>query len=107
MQYTLDSVKHAEACLMEKYKGSTITYEPVLKSLPEIEYGNTEPNRYYFGVITVGANAEPIEVWFDKTISISVAPNSEIIQLFSKISVSVEGHKNILGIFRGYEFTIK
>ncbi|WP_299116886.1 hypothetical protein [uncultured Winogradskyella sp.] len=110
MQFTLDSVKHAKAVLKEKYKGEKINVTPLL----EIDLSNlteSEEKVYYFGITTIGTNANNI-IFYDSSTEkiIEVTQHNQIILLFNNIK-SFDSDDNevtaIKGQFRGFELRIE
>ena len=103
MQYTLDSVTHAKACLYEKFKKEA-------KEIPFLSNNTTgyikEDNSFYFGVLTIGSNVS-YAILYDEndTEIIRITTNSQIIEIFSSVKFFDSGDleiSNQMGQFRGY-----
>jgi hypothetical protein len=116
MNYTLDSLEQTKQALINKTKLEVKDALPVfIDDLSEIAY--TE-NRYYFGVLTVGSNIDYAVLSYAGNDIISVAQDSQIIQLFQSLEVKAyvddagmtsrayyyETHGRVFqGCFRGFE----
>lgn len=109
MQYTLDSVEQAIDGLREMYPSKKNfdrkTY--MTKDLNNLKTANN--NIYFFGVLTVGKNiiATPK---FEGGEMLDVNKNSQIIELFSNISLTDQDGGVLAeapkGFFRGFEIVI-
>jgi hypothetical protein len=85
MNYTLDSVEHAKQALINKTKLKVKDAKPVfvedLRDLVFVE------NKYYFGVLTLGSNIDAGVLSFGGNDVISIAGDSQAIQLFQALSI--------------------
>jgi hypothetical protein len=83
MNYTMDSVEHAQAVLTEKTDLEVRSLKPCFfTKLNDID---TVENRYFFGVLTIGRNVDSALLSFNDFPIIEISTNSQIIQLFQSV----------------------
>lgn len=111
MQYTLDSVHHFVECLKNKHKSSVVTQEPILYIGAEVQnLNNKNPNKYYFGILTVSGDHNANLKYSGNVPYIEVSENSQIIEGFQSVSYQDNTGAEIaepIGFFRGFEITIQ
>jgi helix-turn-helix protein len=110
MNYTMDSVEHAKAVLIQRTKLKIKSFLPVLET--DLNALKHYSSRYFFGVITLGDNVEKGILYFENSPFINVSKNSQIISLFQELElVLVEGSETTSeyqfeGTFRGFEIVL-
>jgi hypothetical protein len=107
MNYTMDSVEHAKAVLIEKTKLEVKSFLPVfMTDIKDLSYFE---NRYFFGVITVGNNVSTAILNYEQNPIITISSNTQVIDLFQSLDCTVftdietSSQYDFEGSFRGFE----
>lgn len=100
MNYTLDSLVHAESCLREKLNIKEVSSTPIIAQLKEL---TKKRNVYYFGVLTIGHNVQNVNLNLLGTNIIRLENNNQIICLFDTLTFTQEDKQGTSGQFRGFE----
>jgi len=109
MQYTLDSREQVLAGLHELYPSKKIKSKSALLTNDLTRLKEENEGVFYFGVLTLGNNIKAT-LNFEGLETIEVQKNSQIIELFSNISLTKDDGTPLIevpkGFFRGFEITI-